>query len=199
LNAWLVVAAGALWLPLWLGCPGTLRDPQAFLEAALDAGDTGGSGNGSGGTAAGIGGSGSGLSGGSVGTGAGTGTSGGAPDAGDAGHVLPPSCNAPEQVFQNSCLPCHSSSAPQSDLDLSSPYALLNVDSAFCFPWVFIVPGQLATSLLWQMVTCSGDSCPCASAGFSPMPLQPNEFGINPLTESEKSCIGDWIENLDGG
>jgi hypothetical protein len=76
---------------------------------------------------------------------------------------------------------------------------LTNNSSVLCSPWSYIVPGQPSQSLIYAMVSCT-DNCPCGqSEGFTPMPDQPNDFGISPLTSAQQQCIADWIDNLDGG
>jgi hypothetical protein len=172
---------------LWLGaCAGPDDvDPAGSTGAGATNGSSGG------GTSTG---SSSGAS-----SGATSGSTGGS--TGGAQSTGSPSCDAPGQVFSVHCTQCHDEGAA-GGLNLLAPCQLLQPgqdSSSGCPQSTFIVPGQPSGSLLWQLVTCTGDDCPCVQPGFGPMPYQPNSLGIGPLSAAEQTCIADWISSLDGG
>jgi hypothetical protein len=168
---------------LWLGCPGTLQDPQLFLEAeaALDAGGEGGS---DGGGSLPDGGDGLPDGGGDL-------PDGGIPDAGDAGPPVLANCDAPTQIFQPFCARCHGP-APLNlgALDLISPGVasrLIGVTAPLCGTQTLVVAGQPEESYLWEKVAFAkppcGNQMPQGSA----------------LSQANQDCVAGWIANLDGG
>jgi hypothetical protein len=133
-------------------------------------------------------------------TGTSGGTTGGATSSSTSSGGIA-SCDAPGQIFDVYCTKCHYSGA-ENGLDLTAPCQLLQPNQALysvCTSSSLIVPGEPSASLIWQMVTCTGNSCPCVTRGFSPMPYQPNSLGIGPLDAAQQACIADWISSLDGG
>src|SRR5262249_19801495 len=97
-------------------------------------------------------------------------------------------CDAPAEVFANSCVSCHRAQPNASgNLDLNSPgllSRLINVSSSGCGPSaVLVVPGNAVASYLYQKVA-GGPAC------GAPMPLG------GTLTADQAACVASWINAL---